>query len=375
MAKDYYEILGVHKNATDSEIKKAYRILAMKYHPDKNPDNKEAAEKFREATEAYEVLSDTDKRSQYDRYGRVLDDNNMGGFSGAGSTIFDDLLGDVFGEFFGSSRSQSRAKRPSRGSSIELVRDISFEESIFGVEVELDLKKTDNCSRCDGSGAEPGGMKTCDKCHGSGMFTQRQGFFSVQTPCPSCRGTGQIIKEQCTECAGSGKKKISKKLKVKIPAGIDDGMVMRVSGEGNAGLNGGPSGDLLLHIRVSPHKYYKRKKNDLYLEMPITVYDAVLGTEAEITLIDGSTETIKIKAGTQVGERITLKGKGVPVVQGYGVGNLYVDLQIMIPTKLSSEQKEVFEKLRDEADHNMFGKHNKGLFERMKEFLKSNLSK
>lgn len=372
MAKDYYEILGVHKNATDSEIKKAYRILAMKYHPDKNPDNKDAAEKFREATEAYNVLSDADKRSQYDRYGRVLDDDNMGGFSGSG--VFDDLFGDVFSEFFGGGSRQSRAKRPSRGSSIEVVRDITFEESIFGVEVELDVKKTENCSTCDGSGAAAGGLKTCETCNGSGMFTQRQGFFSVQTPCPKCRGTGQIIKEHCSVCAGSGKKKTSKKLKVKIPAGIDDGMVMRVSGEGNAGANGGPAGDLLLHIRVSEHKYYKRKKNDLYLELPITVYDAILGAEAEIKLLDGSTETIKIKAGTQVGERITLKGKGVPKVQGYGVGNLYIDLHIMIPTKIDKDQKEIFEKLRGEADYNTFGKHNKNVFERMKEFLKNNFS-
>ena len=369
MARDYYEILGVNKNATDTEIKKAYRVLAMKYHPDKNPDDKEAAEKFREATEAYEVLSDAEKRSQYDRFGRVFDDNNMGGFSSGGGSMFDDLLGDVFSEFFGGSGRSSRSKRPTRGSGIEMTQDISFEESVFGVETELDIKKSQNCSRCDGTGAEPGGLKTCDTCHGSGTFTQRQGFFSVQTPCPKCRGTGNIIKEHCTECSGSGKKKISKKLKVKIPAGIDDGMVIRVAGEGNAGTNGGPSGDLLLHIRVAPHKYFKRKKNDLYLELPITVFDAILGCEVEITMLDGSKETVKIKAGTQVGERITLKGKGVPVVQGYGVGNLYIDLQIMLPTKLSKEQKAAFEKLKDEADSNMFGKSNKSLWERMKEFF------
>lgn len=372
MAKDYYEILGVNKNATDAEIKKAYRILAMKYHPDKNPDNKEAAEKFREATEAYEVLSDEDKRSQYDRFGRVLDDNNnAGGFSGG--SVFDDLFGDVFSDFFGGSSRQSRGKRPSRGSSIEFVRDITFEESIFGVEVELDIKKTDNCPRCDGSGAEPGALKTCSTCHGSGMIVQKQGFFSVQMPCSKCRGTGQEIKEYCTECKGNGKKKNNKKLKVKIPAGIDDGMVMRVSGEGNAGANGGPAGDLLLHIRVAEHKYYKRRKHDLYLELPITVYDAILGTEADITLIDGSVETIKIKPGTQVGERITLKGKGVPIIQRSGVGNLYVDLHIMIPTKINKEEQETFEKLRGEVDYSNFGKHNKSLFERMKEFVKNNL--
>ncbi len=369
MARDYYEVLGVNRNATDIEIKKAYRILAMKYHPDKNPGDKEAAEKFREAAEAYEVLCDPDKRGQYDRYGRVLDDNGMGGFSGG--TMFDDLLGDVFGEFFGSSGGRSRARRPSRGSSIELTREISFEESVFGTETELDVNKTENCPRCDGTGAEPGGLKTCDTCHGAGVFTQRQGFFSVQTTCPKCRGTGQMIKEHCTECSGSGRKKTLKKLKVKIPAGIDDGMAIRVSGEGNAGANGGPSGDLLLHIAVTPHKHFRRKKNDLYLDLPVTVFDAILGTEAEITLLDGTAEKVKIKPGTQVGERITLKGKGVPAVQGYGVGNLYVDLRIMMPTKLSKEQKEIFENLRGEADSDMFGKSNKSLWERMKEFFKN----
>lgn len=369
MARDYYEILGVHKNATDSEIKKAYRILAMKYHPDKNPGDKEAAEKFREAAEAYEVLSDQDKRSQYDRFGRVMDDgNNMGGFSAGGA--FDDLLGDVFGDLFGASSGRSRAKRPMRGSSIEQTREISFEESVFGTETEVDVHKTENCPRCDGSGAEPGGLKTCDTCHGAGVFTQRQGFFSVQTTCPRCRGTGKIIKEHCTECSGSGTKKTSKKIKVKIPAGIDDGMAIRVAGEGNAGANGGPAGDLLLHISVAQHKHFKRERNDLYLDLPITVFDAILGSEAEITLLDGTTEKIKIKPGTQIGERITLKNKGVPSVQGYGVGNLYVDLQILLPTKLSKEQKSAFEALRKEANSEMFGKSNKSLWERMKEFFK-----
>lgn len=370
MARNYYEVLGVEKNASESEIKKSYRQLALKYHPDKNPGDKEAAEKFREATEAYSVLSDAQKRSQYDQYGRVLDDNGAGGFGGG--TMFDDLFSDVFGEFFGSSRG-GRSNRPRRGSSIEVAREISFEEAVFGIELDLELEKTENCPRCDGSGAEPGGLKTCDTCHGAGVFTQRQGFFAVQTTCPTCRGTGQIVKERCTECKGLGVKKTAKKLKVKVPAGIEDGMTMRVGGEGNAGSNGGPAGDLMLHISVRDHEYFKRRKNDIYLDLPITVFNAILGTEVEIKLLDGSMEKVKIKAGTQPGERLTLKGKGIPSIQGYGVGNLYVDLSIMIPTKLTKEQKETFEKLNAESTDDMYGSKFKGIFERMKNFFKEKL--
>ena len=339
MARDYYEILGVERTATEIEIKRAYRTLALKYHPDKNPDDKEAAEKFREAAEAYEVLSDPDKKNQYDTYGRVMDDS-MGGFSSTGS-VFDDLLGDVFGEFFGTSSSRRSRNRPTKGQSIEMYQELSFEESVFGVEKELTIKKSENCKRCDGTGAEPGGMKTCDKCNGQGVFTQRNGIFAVRTTCPACNGTGQVIKEACTECKGKGSHTVEKQIKVKIPAGIDDGMIMRVSGEGNAGSHGGPAGDLLLHIKVKEHKIFKRVDN------------------------------IKVKPGTQVGERITLKGKGVPSVKGYNVGNLYVDLQILIPTNLTKEQKEVLEKMREEAKENdMFGSKLKNILERFKEFIK-----
>lgn len=368
MARNYYEVLGVDKNASESEIKKSYRHLALKYHPDKNPGDKSAEEKFREATEAYAVLSDAEKRGQYDKYGRVLDDSGAG-FNG--SSMFDDLLGDVFGEFFGSSN--SRGRRPRKGPNIELSKEISFEDSVFGVELDLKVEKTENCERCEGSGAEPGGLKTCDTCHGAGVFTQRQGFFAVQTTCRACGGTGRIVKERCVECSGAGAKKATKQLKVKIPAGIEDGMAIRVSGEGDAGANGGPSGDLMLYIRVKEHKYFKRKKNDLYLDMPITVFDAILGSEMEIKLIDDSVETLKIKAGTQPGERLTLRGKGVPSLQGAGVGNLYVNLNITIPTKLSKEQRETFERLAAESSEDMYGSKFKGLFGRVKEFLKEKL--
>lgn len=369
MARDYYEILGVERTATEVEIKKAYRKIALKYHPDKNPDDKDAAEKFREAAEAYEVLSDPDKKNQYDTYGRVMDDS-MGGFSSTGS-VFDDLLGDVFGDFFGSSR--RTRNRPTKGQSIEMYQELTFEEAIFGVEKEIKIKKSENCKRCDGTGAEPGGMKTCDKCNGQGVFVQRNGIFAVQTTCPACGGSGKVIKEPCSECRGKGKHTVEKVIKVKIPAGIDDGMIMKVNGEGNAGTNGGPAGDILLHIKVKDHKIFKRVDNDLHVTLPITVFDAILGRDFEIDLIDGTKELIKVKPGTQVGERITLKGKGVPSINGYNVGNLYVDLNILIPTNLSKEQKDIFEKMREESkESDMFGSKLKNILEKFKEFIKGN---
>lgn len=368
MARDYYEILGIERTAGEAEIKKAYRKLALQYHPDKNPGDAEAAEKFREAAEAYNVLSDHDKRSQYDRYGRVMDDS-MGGFGSAGS-VFDDLLGDVFGDFFGGSSARRGRKRAAKGHPIEMYQELSFEESVFGAEKEITVRKTENCPRCDGSGAEPGGMKTCDKCGGQGVFVQRNGIFAVQTTCPACKGSGRIIKEKCSECGGSGTNMLEKQIKVKIPAGIDDGMIMRVSGEGNAGVNGGPAGDLLLHIKVKEHKHFKRSGDNLFLNLPITVFDAMLGSSFEIDLIDGSKETVKIKPGVQAGEQIVLKGKGVPSVKGYNVGNLYIDLQILIPTKLSKEQRETVEKLREQSrKSDMFGSKLKSVLERFKEFL------
>ncbi|MDR2105452.1 MAG: molecular chaperone DnaJ [Deferribacteraceae bacterium] len=363
---DYYQILGVEKTASEAEIKKAYRTLALKYHPDKNPGDKDAEDKFREVSAAYQVLSDPDKRSQYDRYGRVLDE---GGFSDGFSAtdLFEDLFGG-FGSFFGGSSSKRRQDAPMRGSSINIQRRISFEESIFGAEIEVKVKQKHLCTACNGTGAASGGISECPACAGRGMRMMRQGSFAIQTTCGNCGGTGKIVKERCSSCRGEGFVGVDKTLNINIPAGIENNMTIRAAGEGNAGLNGGGSGDLLVNIIVSPHKYYRREGNNLTAEMPIRFLDAILGREVVITLLDKTKETVKIKAGTQVGDNIILKGKGVPDVRGRGKGDLVLELKIMLPTQLTEEQRKMFLKLQKLDDDGMYEK-NRSLWQRMKEFF------
>lgn len=369
MAKDYYAILGVAKNATDTEIKKAYRKLALQYHPDRNPDNKEAEEKFREVNEAYQVLSDPQKRAQYDQFGRVFDENGSSGFSGQdfGSTIFEEFFGDVFGDFFGNARSSRQRKRPRKGSNIEVSVDIEFKDACFGTSKKVKVPKTSNCKRCDGTGAEPGGVTTCNTCKGTGQITQRQGFFTLSTTCPQCGGTGEFIKERCKECKGEGAIREYKTLDVKIPAGIEDNMTLRISGGGNDGIYGGPAGDLFVHVKVKEHEYFKRKGRNIILDVPISFVDAALGTTLDIPTIDGH-ETIKIKPGTQPDEQIVLKGKGVQDVQGYGIGNMIVNLKVVIPTKLNKKQKELLEAFKNESDESTYSSE-KSLWEKMKGFF------
>ncbi|KAA0259056.1 molecular chaperone DnaJ [Deferribacter autotrophicus] len=366
MAKDYYEILGVHRNATEIEIKKAYRKLALKYHPDRNPGDKEAEEKFREITEAYQVLIDPQKRAQYDQFGRVFDD--VGGAQDFSSTIFDDFFDDIFEGFFGFSRGGRRRERPTRGSDIETDIEIEFEEAVFGVSKKITIEKEDLCPRCDGSGAEPGGKQTCPTCHGKGQFVQRQGFFTVSTTCPTCHGSGQIIRETCKECRGRGFKYSKKTIEVKIPPGIDAGMTLRVSGEGNSGRYGGPSGDLFVNIRVRPHKYFKRKGNDIYLELPIPFTDAILGTTVSIPTLKGE-KTLEIKPGTQPGDRIVLKGYGVPEVKGYGIGNMYVNIRVVLPKKLSKEERKLINEFK-KVSGNGYMKEDKSLWDKFRRFFK-----
>jgi molecular chaperone DnaJ len=371
LAKDYYETLGVNKNATETELKKAYRKLAMQYHPDRNQGNKEAEEKFREINEAYSVLSDGTKRAQYDQYGRVFDDKNNG-FGGGGGfggdTIFEEFFGDVFGDFFGTAGSTRRKRRPQKGTNIQMGIEITFEEAAFGCEKELNVPKTENCARCDGTGAEPGAVETCPTCHGSGTIQRRQGLFAISTPCGTCGGTGQIIKELCKDCRGEGTKRVTTKLNVKVPAGIEDGMTMRLSGKGNSGSNSGPSGDLFIEVSVIPHKLFKREGREIYMELPISFVDAILGRSIDIPTLNGN-EKITIKPGSQPGDKIILKGKGLPDVQGIGIGNMNIELKVLLPTQLTKDQKELLEQfdltVTEETYHSQ-----KSLWDRMKEFFK-----
>lgn len=364
---DPYELLSVNKNASDTEIKKAYRKQALKYHPDRNPDDKVAEEKFRDVTKAYEVLSDPQKRAHFDQYGRVMDDNGAGHGGGGdfSSTIFEEFFGDAFGDFFGGgARTGRQRKRPSRGSHIEMSLEIDFLDAAFGTSRKIKVPKTLNCKRCDGSGAEPGGLQTCTTCNGMGQVTRQQGFFSVATTCPSCNGKGQMIKEVCKDCSGRGIERQEKEIEVKVPAGIEDEMTLRVNGEGNAGQHGGPPGDLYVHVRVKEHQFFERDGRDISLELPVSFIDATLGKTLNIPTLKDS-ESITIKPGTQPGDQIVLKGKGIPDVKGYGIGNLYVNVKVILPTKLNKKQKELLEKFSKESTEDTYKQH-KSLWDKMK---------
>ncbi len=342
--RDYYEVLGVSKSASKDEIKKAYRKLSKKYHPDINKEA-DAAEKFKEVKEAYEVLSDDQKRVQYDRFGHQDPNQGFGGFGGSdfgGGFGFE----DIFETFFGGGSSRRRdPNAPRQGADLQYTMTLAFEEAAFGKETTIEIPKEETCSTCAGSGAKPGTKpETCSFCHGTGQLSQEQntafGRIVNRRVCHHCSGTGQIIKNKCTTCGGTGKVKKRKKIEVKIPAGIDDGQQLRVSGQGEPGINGGPAGDLYIVFRVKPHEFFERDGDDIYCEMPITFVQASLGDEVEVPTLHGRVK-LKIPAGTQTGTRFRLKGKGVPNVRGYGVGDQHVRVRIVTPTKLTERQKQL----------------------------------
>ncbi|MBS5149598.1 MAG: molecular chaperone DnaJ [Butyricicoccus pullicaecorum] len=354
--RDYYDVLGVAKGASDDEIKKAHRKLAKKYHPDLNRDNPEAAEKFKELNEAYEVLSDKDKRARYDQFGFAGVDPNygagQGGGFGGGFGGFDGFdmgdLGDIFGSFFGGGSSRSRRNAPQRGETIQQRVMLSFEEAAFGCEKEITINRTERCEECEGTGAEKGSsVETCSNCHGSGVVTQTQrtplGMFQSQAACPNCRGTGKIIRKPCKKCSGTGKTRNSRTLKVKIPAGIDDGQSIQLRGQGNAGSNGGPSGDIIVTIGIRPHPIFTRDGNNVICEIPISFPQAALGDTLQVPTIDGKVE-YTIPEGTQTGTVFRLRGKGIQNVNGRGRGDQYVRVNIEVPTRLTEHQKKL---LRD----------------------------
>ncbi len=345
--RDYYEILGLSRSASADEIKKAYRKLAMKYHPDRNPGDDDAEARFKEASEAYEVLHDAEKKRLYDQYGHDgLQGSGFQGFSGSEDIFnsFSDLFGEMFG--FSSGRGSGR-RRPVRGADLKYTTEITLEEANSGTEIAVEIPKTIKCDHCDGSGAEPGtSPKQCDECQGRGQVYRSQGFFTVSTTCPSCRGEGQIITNPCKECRGRGTTTQTKTLQVKIPAGVDNGATMRVSGEGELGQLGGPPGDLYVIIEVKAHEIFERQGDHLIIEMPISYTQAALGTTISVPTLDGESE-LEIKPGTQPGSVYTIRDKGIKHLRGSGHGNLRVTIDVIIPQKLSSEQRSLLEKLAE----------------------------
>ncbi|MBF0359818.1 MAG: molecular chaperone DnaJ [Oligoflexia bacterium] len=359
--RDYYDVLGVQKGASKEEIKKAYRKLALQYHPDRNPDNKDAEAKFKEASEAAEVLLSDEKRTRYDQFGHA----GMDGFGGAGGgygfssdDIFSNLgsiFGDIFGDFDfmgeggrrgGGRRGGGRGRERARaGHDLGLSMTIDFEDAAFGIEKEISVMRSVECNTCHGKGTRPGtSPSTCDQCKGYGEVRRQQGFFAIATTCPKCQGSGQLITDPCKDCHGQGKKRHKANLVVKVPAGIDNGQKLKLTGEGDSGQNGGPSGDLYVTINVSKHEFFERDGIDIYCTIPITFSEATLGTEIEVPALKGKI-SVKIPAGTQSGKKMRVKNKGITRLGGYGIGDQIITIQVETPTKLTNEQRELFEKL------------------------------
>jgi molecular chaperone DnaJ len=345
--RDYYEVLGVSKNTDKKDIKKAYRRVAMKYHPDRNPDDPKADEKFKEATEAYDVLMDAEKRQAYDSYGHAGVDPNMGGGGFGGGGNFSDVFGDVFGDIFGGGGGGRGRGGPQRGSDLRYTLDISLEDAVKGTTVEIRVPTLAACEPCDGSGAKKGSKPTtCGTCGGVGQVRMQQGFFQVQQTCPTCRGKGKSISDPCGSCHGEGRVERTKTLSVKVPPGVDTGDRIRLSGEGEAGPDGGPAGDLFVQMSVQQHAIFERDGKNLYCEVPITFVDAALGGELEVPTLDGRVK-LKIPAGTQTGKLFRLRGKGVKPVRGGSIGDLLCRSVVETPVDLTKRQKELLEELKD----------------------------
>ncbi len=380
--RDYYEVLGVDKNADDATIKKAYRQLAKKYHPDMNPGDKEAEVKFKEASEAYAVLSDPDKRRQYDQFGHAAFDGGAGGAGGYGGFDFNgadmgDIFGDIFGDLFGGGRSRRANNGSMQGANLRTQVRVTFEEAVFGCDKEIELTLKDECSSCHGTGAKPGTSPvTCPKCGGKGqvVYTQQSMFGMVQNvrPCPDCNGTGKIIKEKCPDCYGTGYIANKKKISVTVPAGIDNGQSIRIRGKGEPGVNGGPRGDLLVEVIVARHPIFQRQDMNIYSTAPISFATAALGGAVRIKTVDGEVE-YDVKAGTQTDTRVRLKGKGVPSLRNKNTrGDHYVTLVVQVPTDLSKDAKEAlraYDDIVNGKNPEKPGKGKKGFFDKMKEAL------
>ena len=360
MAKrDFYEVLGVPKNASDEEIKKSYRKMAMKFHPDRNQDSgaKEAEVKFKEAKEAYEMLSDPQKRAAYDQHGHAGVDPNMRGGGGEGFGGFAEAFGDIFGDMFGQQRGRAGGGRQVfRGGDLSYAMEVTLEEAAKGKDAQIRIPSHDNCEVCSGTGAKPGTQaKTCGTCGGAGAVQMRQGFFSVQQPCPTCKGAGKTIADPCTACQGQGQIKKTKTLEVKIPAGIDGGMRIRSSGNGEPGTNGGPPGDLYIEIRLKKHDIFERDGDDLHCSVPISMVTAALGGEIDVPTLEGKA-AIDLPEGTQTGKQFRLRGKGIKGVRGSYPGDLYCHITVETPVKLTEHQRKLLKEL-DESFKKGGSKH------------------
>tara|TARA_B100000965_G_scaffold15678_1_gene11830 strand:+ start:12 stop:1139 length:1128 start_codon:yes stop_codon:yes gene_type:complete len=375
MAKrDYYDVLGVSKSSSAEQIKSAYRKLAVKYHPDKNEGDKAAEEKFKEASEAYHVLSNSERKQNYDNFGHAAFENGGGGRGGFSnfdfSSNFSDIFEDFFGEGFGGGGRRNR-RTNNRGSDLRYDLSITLEESYTGKKQDIKFSTSEKCDTCKGNGSKPGhDAGSCSMCGGHGQVRSSQGFFTVQQTCPQCSGSGEEITNPCSSCNGQGKKQASKRLSVTIPKGVDDGTRIRLSGKGEAGSRGGGNGDLYLFINVYSHDLFKRSNENLFFECPISIADAALGTSIEIPTIDGGKAKIKIPAGTQGGKQFRLKSKGMPYMRGSGNGDLYVQVNTEVPVSLNREQKELLEKFR-EIENEKSNPSIKKFFQKAKSFWKN----
>ena len=375
MAKrDYYEVLGVSKSASKDEIKKAYRKLALKYHPDKNKGDKAAEEKFKEASEAYHVLSDDKRKNNYDQFGHAAFQGG-GGQSGFGnfdfSSSFSDIFEDVFGDFgFGGSSQSRKGRRSNRGNDLRYDISIDLDDAFKGKEEKINYTTYKKCKTCAGSGAKPGSKPTaCSYCGGQGRVRSNQGFFTIQQTCPECSGEGEQISNPCSSCSGAGKTQSNESVSVKIPKGVDDGTRIRIAGKGEAGTKGGSSGDLYLFVSVEPHEIFKRSEEHLFYELPISIADAALGANVEVPSIDGGKTKIKIPSGTQSGKQLRLRGKGMPVLKRNLFGDLYIRVVTEVPTSLTKRQKELlseFKNLEDNKSNPLI----KSFFDKAKKFWK-----
>ncbi|MET4805690.1 molecular chaperone DnaJ [Limibacillus sp. MBR-115] len=375
MAKrDFYETLGVPKGASIDEIKKAYRKLAMKYHPDRNPDSKEAEEKFREANDAYDVLKDEQKRAAYDRFGHAAFDGNMGGGprGGGGGDFgggFADIFDEMFGDFMGGGGGQRRQSAGTRGSDIRINLEITLEEAFEGKKAQVHVPTSIACEPCNGTGAEPGSQPTtCGTCAGRGRVRQQSGFFTIERTCPRCQGQGRVIEDPCHSCHGQGRIEKNQTLAIQIPAGVEDGTPIRLSGKGEAGLRGGGPGDLYVFISVKAHRFFKREGAHLFCNVPIPMTTAALGGALEVPVIDGKRARLQIPEGTQNGHSFRLRGKGMSVLRSSARGDLYIQVQVETPVNLTKRQKELLEEFQTESKGQKTSPQSDGFFAKVKEF-------